>query len=230
MFIPLIISFREICVVTALLPLVTLSVCFVTAYLFQADEVHETHCKVYNIIPSISAITGVSPQRYLWRVCIALHIGPRFAIAAVYRNFYRALNAKLVPAEHRPGIHVLIKVVFVLHLVEIASLCCVTYVSNKENYRELWQAEIDRGRELINNLIFLAIHCSCAREVLHHVHGNVPLPYVVNHQVAEPPAALATHDSGHRELDVVEEGAVRRLIGQHCWTDHFLPETSPTLS
>lgn len=57
-------GFREVCLVTAALPLATLLCCFVGALMFQADEVHETHCRVFNIIPSISAITGVSPQRY----------------------------------------------------------------------------------------------------------------------------------------------------------------------
>lgn len=50
---------------------------------------------MYNVIPSISAITGVSPQRYLWRVSIALHIGPRFIIAFVYKNYYRVLINEL---------------------------------------------------------------------------------------------------------------------------------------
>lgn len=85
------VEFKEICVITAALPMVTLFVCFVSAYIFQSEEIHETHCRVYNVIPSISAITGVSPQRYLWRICVALHIGPRFAIAAVYRNYYRCI-------------------------------------------------------------------------------------------------------------------------------------------
>lgn len=44
--------------------------------------------QVYNIIPSISAITGVSPQRYLWRISVAFHVGPRLIIAAVYRAFH----------------------------------------------------------------------------------------------------------------------------------------------
>lgn len=163
MFIPLIISFRDICVVTAALPLVTLTICFVSAYIFQAEEIHETHCKVYNVIPSISAITGVSPQRYglcketrvhtylrfntiimshslrryLWRLCMALHIGPRFAIAGVYRNYYRSLNAQFIPAgEQKAVASLLIKVVFALNIIEILSLSCVTYVSNRENYRK----------------------------------------------------------------------------------------------
>lgn len=39
-------GFREICSVTAALPLVTLFMCFVGAVVFQFDEVHETHCRV----------------------------------------------------------------------------------------------------------------------------------------------------------------------------------------
>ncbi|KFB38090.1 AGAP000509-PA-like protein [Anopheles sinensis] len=102
---------------------------------------------VYNIIPSISAITGVSPQRYLWRVSIALHIGPRFVIAFVYRNWYRAMVDSLSDPEASAGEHPgtprrkrarkacrMINVVYWLNLVEISALCGVTYISNKENY------------------------------------------------------------------------------------------------
>lgn len=39
-------GFREICVVTAALPMVTLFICFVSAVVFQFDDVHETHCRV----------------------------------------------------------------------------------------------------------------------------------------------------------------------------------------
>uniref|UniRef100_A0A182W4J5 CWH43-like N-terminal domain-containing protein n=1 Tax=Anopheles minimus TaxID=112268 RepID=A0A182W4J5_9DIPT len=151
----LIIGFRDICVFTLVLPLGTLFVCFVSAYVFQPEEIHETHCRVYNIIPSISAITGVSPQRYLWRVSIALHIGPRFIIAFVYRNWYRAMVAGLndpavssylqpsygfPPANLSPSFQRMskacrmINIVYWLNLVEISALCGVTYISNKENY------------------------------------------------------------------------------------------------
>ncbi|KAK1138083.1 hypothetical protein K0M31_002570 [Melipona bicolor] len=30
------------------------------AYIFQQDDIHETHCRVYNVLPSISAITEVA--------------------------------------------------------------------------------------------------------------------------------------------------------------------------
>ncbi|BFG01437.1 post-GPI attachment to proteins factor 2-like [Drosophila madeirensis] len=126
-------SFHEICVLTALLPLVTLFTCFVTAYVFQYDDVHETHCRVYNIIPSISAITGVSPQRYFWRFSIALHIGPRIPIAFVYKNYYRSQLKRLSP-ELVPQASWLISLILVLNCIEIASLGGVTYISNRENY------------------------------------------------------------------------------------------------
>ncbi|XP_055915733.1 post-GPI attachment to proteins factor 2-like [Eupeodes corollae] len=127
-------SFHDICVVTAMLPLFTLLCCFVSAYVFQADEVHETHCRVYNIIPSISAITGVSPQRYFWRISIALHIGPRLPIAVVYRNYYRSLISKLNSPESIKKAEVLARLVFWLNAIEITSLGGVTYISNRENY------------------------------------------------------------------------------------------------
>ncbi|XP_068156078.1 post-GPI attachment to proteins factor 2-like [Drosophila tropicalis] len=125
--------FHEICVVTALLPLVTLFTCFVTAYVFQYDDVHETHCRVYNIIPSISAITGVSPQRYFWRFSIALHIGPRIPIAFVYKNYYHSQLARLTPSLV-PKTSMLITLILVLNCIEIAALGGVTYISNRENY------------------------------------------------------------------------------------------------
>lgn len=137
-------GFREVCLVTAALPLATLFCCFVGAVLFQADEVHETHCRVFNVIPSISAITGVSPQRYFWRISIALHIGPRFLIAAAYHNQYttvlnRQLAAAGVAGDQRVQ-RTLVTVVFWLHIVEVAALLGVTYVSNKENYRECFRS------------------------------------------------------------------------------------------
>ncbi|XP_034945102.1 post-GPI attachment to proteins factor 2-like [Chelonus insularis] len=128
------ISFRKLCIATACLPLVTLLICFVTAYIFQQDDIHETHCRVYNVLPSISAITGVSPQRYLWRITIALHIGPRLVIATVYHSYYRNI---LLALEHLPAKILgcrLLNLCFWLNLVEIAALCGVTYISNRENY------------------------------------------------------------------------------------------------
>jgi len=42
----LVLSFRRLCLATVGLPLVSLLFCFVTAYIFQQDDIHETHCRV----------------------------------------------------------------------------------------------------------------------------------------------------------------------------------------
>lgn len=138
MVVHLFLGFREICLITAALPLLTLLLCFIFAVVFQAEEVHETHCKVFNIIPSISAITGISPQRYFWRISIALHIGPRFLIAACYRNHYTNLLREQIVTHstnpHHRTANFLVQLVFALHVIEVSALCGVTYVSNRENY------------------------------------------------------------------------------------------------
>jgi len=81
------IKFRTVCEICVSMPLIGLVACFIVSMIFQFEHIQETACKVYNVIPSISAVTGISPGRYLWRVVIAFHIGPRILIAAVYYNF-----------------------------------------------------------------------------------------------------------------------------------------------
>ncbi|CAH1373460.1 post-GPI attachment to proteins factor 2-like [Tenebrio molitor] len=125
-------SFKHLCLVTVSCPLLALIICFVTAYVFQADDIHETHCRVYNIIPSISAITGISPQRYLWRISVAFHIGPRFIIAAVHRSYH--LNLINTSSKDQEKARWWLNFAFWLNVTEIGSLCGVTYISNRENY------------------------------------------------------------------------------------------------
>lgn len=90
-------------------------------------------------MPSISAITGVSPQRYFWRFSIAMHLGPRIPIAFVYKNYYRSMLRKLrhlQPERVEDFADNLITLILLLNCIEIFSLGGVTYISNKENYRK----------------------------------------------------------------------------------------------
>ncbi|XP_026287784.1 post-GPI attachment to proteins factor 2-like [Frankliniella occidentalis] len=127
------VSFKRLCTGAVLLPLVGLLTCFITANIFQPDDIHETHCRVYNIIPSISAITGVSPQRYLWRICVAFHIGPRVLIAFVYYAHYHSIIMQR-PQSERHQLTKHLRFCFWLSMIEIGTLCGCTYVSNRENY------------------------------------------------------------------------------------------------
>ncbi|XP_076289391.1 post-GPI attachment to proteins factor 2-like isoform X1 [Lasioglossum baleicum] len=128
------ISLRKLCLATVSLPLLTLLVCFLTGYIFQQDDIHETHCRVYNVLPSISAITGISPQRYLWRITIALHIGPRLIITSVYYSYYYNILKAIEDIPLKMKGSRLLNLCYWLSMAEVATLCGVTYISNRENY------------------------------------------------------------------------------------------------
>ncbi|XP_076289395.1 post-GPI attachment to proteins factor 2-like isoform X2 [Lasioglossum baleicum] len=89
---------------------------------------------VYNVLPSISAITGISPQRYLWRITIALHIGPRLIITSVYYSYYYNILKAIEDIPLKMKGSRLLNLCYWLSMAEVATLCGVTYISNRENY------------------------------------------------------------------------------------------------
>ena len=149
-------NFSQLCRFTVSLPLIGIVICFVSANIFQQNDIHETHCRVkspqqinlfgclthsvtllqvYNVIPSISSITGISPQRYIWRIVIALHVGPRFLTSLVYHRFYLNQLSRVSQLKRKSYLcHVWLALS--LNLIEQAALIGVTYVSNRENYRK----------------------------------------------------------------------------------------------
>lgn len=119
--------------VTVSLPLFSLIFCFVTAILFKFDDVNKTVCNVKNVIPSISAITGVTPQRYVWRICIALHCTPRFAVGYVYYNYYME-RLPIIAPDQKALFKRLVRINFWVYTIENACLVGVSYIANVENY------------------------------------------------------------------------------------------------
>lgn len=127
------VPFAQFALVTVSLPSISLLFCFLSGILFQFFDVNETVCNVTNFIPSISAVTGITPQRYVWRICIALHCTPRFAVAFMYYNLYKGYLQN-IQKQHQGLFLALIKVNFWLNIMENSSLIGVTYISNRENY------------------------------------------------------------------------------------------------
>lgn len=82
------------------------------------------------------SITGISPQRYLWRIVIALHISPRLVISFVNKNHLNCILNNITNRNQLLSAKRLAKIVHYLSLIEISALAGVTYVSNKENYRK----------------------------------------------------------------------------------------------
>eukprot|EP00094_Tigriopus_californicus_P006057 TCALIF_05833-PA protein Name:"Similar to CG7990 Post-GPI attachment to proteins factor 2-like (Drosophila melanogaster)" AED:0.06 eAED:0.06 QI:0/0.75/0.8/1/0.75/0.8/5/515/362 len=154
-------SFRQLCQICLAMPLVGLVVCLLIAVIFQFEHIQETACKVFNVVPSISAITGISPGRYLWRIVIAFHIGPRLLIAYTYFQFlqglvisfqsqkenYKTSSGTLSPSPSSSSsssidgswgrgriLSKLVRGVFYAQLVEMVGLCGISFIHNREHY------------------------------------------------------------------------------------------------
>ncbi|XP_071086867.1 post-GPI attachment to proteins factor 2-like [Haliotis cracherodii] len=112
------------------LPLVGASVCVILSLLFDFASSTATHCKVPNYLPSISsAIGGYTPQRYIWRICIALHCAPRFLLALGYFNYHTSVDMRQYNSVYTG----LAALATTLHICENMALVALTYVSSSEN-------------------------------------------------------------------------------------------------
>ena len=96
---------------------------------------HVRFFQVYNVVPSISAVTGISPGRYLWRIVMAFHLGPRLLIAAVYYNFLKSFD-KSLPSDSATVLNKLLKGCYYLQICEIIGLCGISFIHNREHYRK----------------------------------------------------------------------------------------------
>ena len=101
----------------------------------KLDTILSFYPQVKNFIPSISAITGAEPQRYVWRTCIALHSTPRFAVGVIYYNYWLQLIHNIAEQKHTI-FRRLVSVTFWTYTVENACLVLVSFIGNFENYRE----------------------------------------------------------------------------------------------
>ena len=91
--------------------------------------------QVHNFVPSISAVTGISPGRYLWRIAIAFHMGPRILIVASYYHYLLSFVSRL-KKDDAAMLAKLLQWCFYLQIVEIAGLCGISFVHNREHYRK----------------------------------------------------------------------------------------------
>lgn len=125
------ISFSAFVAACISLPFSILLLCFFLSIYTSFDEVTESVCGVSNFIPSISAVTGISPQIYFWRLANGLHSAPRLLMAVSYYRhhiFYHQLfNFSWI-------FHRLSQITLIFNLVDTTMFLGVTYVSNSENF------------------------------------------------------------------------------------------------
>ncbi|CAH8582555.1 unnamed protein product [Heterobilharzia americana] len=113
------------------LPLFGLIICFVISVYMNFGEVTESVCGVSNFVPSISAVTGITPQIYFWRYMIGLHSAPRLLLALIYLRYHMAFH-KLFNLPLR--FKILVQTAFFVNLMDVIAFVGVAFISNRENY------------------------------------------------------------------------------------------------
>ncbi|XP_029629559.1 post-GPI attachment to proteins factor 2 isoform X1 [Salmo trutta] len=121
-------SFTSCVVGTVSLPLLGLITCIFISSVFHFQDSTDTHCKVTNYLPSISASISLSPECHIWRFCIGLHSAPRFLVAVAYFNFYKGrFSTRFLE-------WLLSCLNFMCAITENFGLLLLTYVSSNETY------------------------------------------------------------------------------------------------
>lgn len=94
--------------------------------------------QVANYLPSISsAIGGYAPQKYIWRICVALHAAPRFLFAFAYFGYYTSFHVGPRNTLYKN----LARLCVFLHVLENTALVTLTYVSSTDNYGKFEKAK-----------------------------------------------------------------------------------------
>eukprot|EP01135_Chromosphaera_perkinsii_P003278 Nk52_evm53s239 gene=Nk52_evmTU53s239 len=110
---------------------------FVWSVWYDGHRVNDTHCHVWNWLPTISATVGnYTPQRYFWRYGIAIMMYQRILDAILFYKFYQACFERLKYLERNRGrrINSFMNLIgALLHCSEYFFLGALTYVSSSEN-------------------------------------------------------------------------------------------------
>ncbi|CAJ0568879.1 unnamed protein product, partial [Mesorhabditis spiculigera] len=126
-------SFQSAAVLIAGLPLSGFVLCIFFSLILHYEQTTRTHCGVDNWLPSVSAaVSSYSPEIYIWRVFIAIHGGPRLALAIAYRNFL--LSSPLRPLTNVSLFRIICQLGCVINLAENLFLLGLTSISSRENH------------------------------------------------------------------------------------------------
>lgn len=111
------------------LPLYSFVFCVAWSVVFYFERSTDTHCHVWNFLPSISAAIGnYQPQRFVWQLAITLHAVPRFILA----SFNHKRNQNLVRSRWRAVAFL----ATLLNVVENLALLGLTYFTSVDSYGE----------------------------------------------------------------------------------------------
>ena len=119
--------------------------CIIYSFFHHYEWVTRTHCQVWNVAPSISgreykslfprhilhtaaSIGNFAPQKYVWKICIALHSAPRLLLCSLYHTQMRRVLSKSSVIQQ------LALISCSSNLVEVFSLLVLSVVPSVEDY------------------------------------------------------------------------------------------------
>lgn len=116
--------------ITCGLPLFATFFGIIWSLIYDFDASTRTHCKVYNFLPTISAVIGgFTPQRYVWRICIALHAPQRLMVAIGYYSYHTFVHV----GGRNELYKALAAVNCLLNLLEVLALVSLSMISSTES-------------------------------------------------------------------------------------------------
>jgi len=122
-------KFRHIAIFTLSIPCFAFFFCIIYSFLFHLEEVTRTHCQVWNMVPSISSSIGIlAPQKYVWKICIALHSAPRLLLCKMYHKHMQKVLSKIARVQR------LALFTCMLNMAEVFSLLLLSVVPSTEDY------------------------------------------------------------------------------------------------
>ncbi|KNC81613.1 hypothetical protein SARC_06069 [Sphaeroforma arctica JP610] len=85
------ISHTTLSIVTGyIIPVIGLLSCLIYVSVYEFEDVNDTHCKVANVLPSLSSVIGNYPTvRYIWTFCLLIGMPTRVIDSVAYYNYFR---------------------------------------------------------------------------------------------------------------------------------------------
>ncbi|XP_014214508.1 post-GPI attachment to proteins factor 2 isoform X1 [Copidosoma floridanum] len=123
----LVLSFSKIAWFTVLVPFLSFVFCIIWSILYNFENATETHCNVYNFLPSVSAAIGhYRPQKTIWKAAITVQAMVRALVLYMYYQYYVETVYKWAQG--------IINFVLLTYLLENIALVTLSFRSSDEDY------------------------------------------------------------------------------------------------
>lgn len=118
----------KLCFSAVSIPLFAFITCVLITMYKDFESANNTHCKVPNIFPSISASIGnYEPQTTIWKTAIYFHAPIRFFIIRLHWKYYKTTIQE--------NCLIIVKLAVFLNVMENITLLGLTYWNSSKNYK-----------------------------------------------------------------------------------------------